>query len=74
MDKYGRMIGTPFDLPEGISLLLGDGSLLVAWTTAGFTNSSSASSSASTATGVTGSRLMLQRFVPNALSPGLASV
>lgn len=74
MDKYGRMIGTPFDLPEGMYLLLGDGSLLVAWTTAGFTNSSSASSSASTATGVTGSRLMLQRFVPNALSPGLASV
>ncbi len=71
MDKYGRMIGTPFDLPQGMTLLLGDGSLLVAWTIAG---STSPASSTSPATGPTGSRLMLQRFVPNALSPGLASV
>ena len=74
MDKYGRMIGTPFDLPEGMYLLLDDGSLLVAWTTGGATGSTSVSNSAGTQGGATGNRLMLQRFVPNALSPGLASV
>lgn len=57
MDKYGRMIGLPFELPQGPTALLEDGSLLVAWTTAG----------------LEGSRVMLQRFVPTAASPGLAA-
>ena len=65
MDKYGRMIGTPFDLPQGPSLLLSDGSLLVAW---------AASAAVGSSAGAAASRLMLQRFVPNPLSPGLAGM
>lgn len=74
MDKYGRMIGTPFDLPQGHSLLLDDGSLLVAWTATGTTSGTNSATNGGTTGGPTNSRLMLQRFVPNALSPGMASV
>jgi hypothetical protein len=58
MDKYGRMLGTPFELPDGSTALLGDGSLLVAWAEAG----------------AGGGRLMLQRFVPTPVSPTLAAL
>lgn len=59
MDKYGRVIGLPFELPSGPTALLADGSLLVAWVSSDDD----------------GNRLRLQRFVPtNArLSPGLAT-
>lgn len=58
MDKYGRIFGMPFDLPEGATALLDDGSLLVAWVAAG----------------ADGRRLMLQRFVPAPVSPDLAAL
>ncbi len=55
MDKYGRIFGMPFEMPEGATALLDDGSLLVAWVAAG----------------ADGRRLMLQRFVPTPVPPDL---
>ncbi len=58
MDKYGRIYGMPFELPEGATALLEDGSLLVAWVPQAND----------------GRRLMLQRFVPTPVSPDLAAL